>query len=262
MMPFQFLLWLRSLPHTVLHLTKTDPAHILANGIVAGGFLAYHMFYHTSSSQAYFAFIAMIFLTVLAAEQAPTLAKAHTVTKVLFGLVGAIAVASALFGLAAAAQPGIEQIGASLGISESYTGQAGITAADEEAMLWMRENTPTNSVFATNRTSGTPAMSDAISNVYSTFSQRQAYMEGWMYTYTNMGVSDALLAHKQAVNAALFGGTLSQEELKQIAEEENIQYLVYAKAWPGTPPAGVELLYENDSVAIYALPTAQNASLA
>lgn len=40
-----------------------------------GGFLAYHIFWHESSSQVYFALFAMICMTLLAVEQLPRLRK-------------------------------------------------------------------------------------------------------------------------------------------------------------------------------------------
>ena len=55
-----------------------------------------------------------------------------------------------------------------------------VTASDESAALWLRDNTAPGLVFATNRTSSAPppAGEDGISNLYTAFSGVQCYMEG------------------------------------------------------------------------------------
>ena len=78
MLPLQFLLWLSDVPGALRRLFRLDAARILANGVVVGGFLGYHLFYHTSSSQVYFALVAMIYMTLLSVEPLQRLRKAGT----------------------------------------------------------------------------------------------------------------------------------------------------------------------------------------
>ena len=126
-----------------------------------------------------------------------------------------------------------------------------VTAADEEAMRWLADNSAPDDVFATNRTSGTPEMIDAISNVYTAFSGRQAYLEGWTYAMTNMGVDPDALGRQWWINDQLTGGTLPAAEARELAAQEGVAWLVLAKDWPGAPPAGMTPAYENEDVAIY-----------
>ena len=94
-------------------------------------------------------------------------------------------------------------------------------------------------------------MIDAISNVYTAFSGRQAYLEGWTYAMTNMGVDRTRSAGSGGSNAQLTGGTLPAAEARELAAQEGVAWLVLAKDWPGAPPAGMTPAYENEDVAIY-----------
>lgn len=62
--------------------------------------------------------------------------------------------------------------GRTAGLAEPVSAPNAATASDEEAALWMRDNLPAGTVFATNRTSSTPAPADedGISNLYTAFS--------------------------------------------------------------------------------------------
>ena len=70
-----------------------------------------------------------------------------------------------------------------------------------------------------------------------------------------MGVSEQLLAEKQAVNAALFSAATPPGEAAALCREAGIQYLVYSAQYPGDVGqlSEFELLYENEDVQIYHL---------
>ena len=252
MLPLQFVLWISAMPGALRRLFKLDAAQILANGVVIGGFVGYHLFYHTSSSQVYFALVAMIFMSLLAVRPLERLLQGHLLPRCLIGILGAAALCSTVLGLGCYVRTGLGQLQSTIGWSDPHVTDDYWTAGDEEAMLWLRQNAPQDAMFATNRTSHTPEVLDAISNGYSAMSQRQAYMEGWTYAMTNMGVDRGVLEHKQNVNAALFSGCTAQEAAA-LGEQEHIRYLVLAKRWPGTPPQTLTPVFENDDVAIYAL---------
>ena len=95
-------------------------------------------------------------------------------------------------------------------------------------------------------------MEDAISNGYSALSGRAAYLEGWTYAMTNMGVDNDVICAKMDVNAELFSGC-SIERAEQMAAENNIRWLVLAKRWPGKAPQDMPAAFENADVAIYDL---------
>lgn len=251
MAPLQFLLWLRGAPGALLRLPRLDPARIMANGIVVGGFLAYHLFYHTSSSQVYFALVAIIYLSLLAAEQVGPLLRGGRAGKVLCAVAGAVGVATTACMVALYTGQGLQGLAATVGLAPATANASRVTACDEQAMAWLAENSSPGLVFATNRTTTAPGRDTAISNAYSAFSARQAYMEGWTYAETNMGVDWSVIEGKRAVNNLLFDPATDEETLREICRQEGIGCLVYARAWPGTPPAFLQPAYENADVAIY-----------
>lgn len=251
MMPFQFALWLRGVPAALRHLPKLDPAHTLLHAGTVGGFLAYHIFWHESSSQVYFALFAMICMTLLAVEQLPKLRKFGLVTAAGWvcggaGLVTALCMALALCRIGGA------QLARTVGLMEPVSAPNAATASDEEAALWLRDNLPAGTVFATNRTSSTPAPADedGISNLYTAFSGVQCYMEGWTYAMSNMGVAREVVEHRRAVVGQLFDGTADGDALAALCEEEGIDCLVWSKRFGGSAP-GLTPVFENADVAVY-----------
>ena len=253
MVPFQVILWVLTIPSSVRNLCKLDATRILLNGVAAGGFLAYQLFYHTSSSQVYFALVAMIALAILGVEPLQRLREGKRWYRWPVYLVGAVGLLSTVCMTINYTAQAAGQLAVTVGVTQPQFAEKAITAEDEQAMEWLRQNLPLGQQFATNKTSSTPAQTDAITNVYSAFSQRQAYMEGWTYAMTNMGVSMEVLTHKQQVNEAFFSAQTSTQHLLELAEQEGVQCLVYAKRWPGDAPSGLTPAYESENLAIYLL---------
>lgn len=251
MMPFQFLLWLRGIPSALRHLPALDPAHILVHAGVVGGFLAYHLFWHESSSQIYFALFAMICLTLLAVESLPRLRKPGLFAAAGW-LSGAVGLCTALCMVLALCRLGSAQLVRTAGLLDPVDSGRAATASDEEAAAWLRENAAADIVFATNRTSSAPppVSEDGISNLYTAFSGVQCYMEGWTYAMSNMGVPQQEVEHRRAVVNTLFAADTDANTLTALCEEEGITCLVYSRRFPGDAPA-LTPAYENTDVAIY-----------
>ncbi len=252
MVPFQFSLWITSLPHSIRHLFQLDPTRILCNGVVVGGFMAYHLFYHSSSSQVYFALLSIIVITLLAVEQLPILKKKLYFTWPIW-ICLSISVITACYMIAVYSTEGIFVLQQTMNLMENTASTGCVTASDEEAMLYLKEHASAETVFATNRTGGDPYGNDGISNCYSGLSGVQAYMEGWTYAVTNMGVDQKVVDHKCEVNKTFFDADASEDAIRSLAQQEGVTCLVYAKAWPGNPPSGLTADYENEDVAIYFL---------
>ena len=249
--PFSFCLWILGIPNAIKRIWRLDPAHAFLYAGTVGGFLAFHLFSHESSSQIYFAFYGLICMTILAAESLPRLKKVNlfSVGTVLSGAVG---IATTICMIIAQSATGIQQIkNISSGVYPQS--QAYVTATDEAASIWLRENAPNNTVFVTNRTSQlpTPDNEDGISNVYSAFSGVQCYMEGWTYAMSNMGVSRPVVEHRRAVIREIFSAETSAEKALQICRDEGITCIVYSKQWPGCLNKELIPDYNNGLVAIY-----------
>lgn len=149
---------------------------------------------------------------------------------------------------------GMRQLARNLDIIPKYPYVSTASAGDEAAMKWLQSNTPQDAVFATNRIHSMANASDGISSLYTAMSGRQAYMEGYTYAVTNMGVSEAVVAQKQAVNTALFDASTAPEEVLRLCAENGIDYLVCSKQYPGDTSqlSGLVVVYENADVTIYA----------
>ena len=248
MLPLQCLLCLGLLPAAVRALPRPDPARLLAAALAGGGMLAYHLFYHSSSSQVYFALLALLCLSLLAAG-APRPRGVLRGPVLLAGMLGGLTTLCIALGFTRQAAP---PLAACAGLREPAASAENVTAGDEAAMAWLAANSSERDVFATNRISSTPAVEDAISNICTGLSGRQAWLEGWTYAVTNMGVGPDFLAEKRWVNEELFSG-LPTGEARALARQAGVRWLVLAKAWPGAPPAGLAPAYENESAAIYDL---------
>lgn len=260
MLPFQCVRCLYALPAALRRRPHPDPARLLAAALAAGGMLAYHLFYHSSSSQIYFALLAMLCLSLLAAGAPELPPRGGGLRHLPLWLAGGAGLLTTVCLALAFAGRALPCLAACAGGTPLPAAGPAVTAADEAAMQWLAANSAPDDVFATNRISGTPALTDAISNVYTGLSGRQAYLEGWTYAATNMGVSREVLDYKRWINESLTGGALPVGEAGEIALQENIQWLVMAKAWPGEAPPGLLPVYENAEVAIYRLAKTGNKS--
>lgn len=269
MMPAQFPLYIRGVGHDILHLKELKPERMLAQGAVPGGLLAYFLFNHPHGSQVYFLFAAIFFINILMVDKiewlrwpkrdGKTAAKAKQVVQKVFvaGTAVCIAVSVITSGFLYVHYMGSggRQLLRNLGVTPKYPYDVVITPDDEAAMLWLRDNSPEDAMFATNRIH-TGARAEGISNLYSAFCERQAFMEGFQYAKTNMGVSGEEIAYRLGVNNALFSAATDPAEVLRLCQENGISYLVYSTQLPGDESqlSSMLLVYDSPTVRIYALP--------
>ncbi len=253
MQPLQLPLYFRALWRDVRRLWQLAPERLFAHGAVAGGFLAYFLFWHPSYSQLYFALLAILFLNLLAAEEFGTV-RARPAKAFLTGC-GAVGFATTLVLFVNFTGSGMRQLARNLDIIPKYPYVSTARAGDEEAALWLRENTPPTSIFATNRIHSMANVTDGISSLYSAMSGRQAFMEGYTYAVTNMGVSEPVVREKQEINDALFSADTPADVIDQYCESNGIAYLVFSKQYPGDTRqfAAYTVVFENEDAAIYAM---------
>ena len=253
MQPLQLVLYFGTLAKDVRRVFWLPPVRLLAHGAVVGGIAAYYLFWHQSSSQAYFALISIFFLNLLAVDALPTFQK-HVVTRWAVRVLGAVGCLTTVvliisIGMKAAAT------NAQYAAPAAQPAGWAATAADEQAMQWLRENTAQGSVFATNRTDSRPGRGDGISNLYTAYSGRQAWMEGYTYAMTNMGVSQQLLTERMLQNTALFSASTGPQQVTQLCAQNGITYLVFDADYPGntTQLTALRQVYQAGAVTIYAV---------
>lgn len=263
-MPGQFALYVRVLFHDVRHFTKIPQERMLAHGVVVGGLLAFFLFNHPHLSQIYFLFAAVVFVNLLAVDgigylkwPAKRKKKQKTVTlqRVFVGVVAVCAAVGLItngFLYVHYMGSGGRQLLRNLGVTEKYPYDVVVTPDDEAAMLWLQANSPEDAMFATNRIH-TGARAEGISNLYSAYSGRQAFMEGFQYAKTNMGVAEDIILQRLEVNNALFSAGTPPEEVMQLCRDNGITYLVYSTQLPGdeTQLSFLPMVFSSPTVRIY-----------
>ena len=251
MLPLQMPLYLRGLATDVKRVFRLPAERLLINGTALGGALAYFMFWHPSYSQIYFVLFSIFCINLLAADQLKRpMGKLFRRLLVVLGAIGLLTTAVLVVNFIGS---GTRQLLRNLDVIEKYPYPAVSTAQDEEAAVWLRENTGTDELFATNRIDIFPNREEGISCIYTALSGRQAYMEGYTYAVTNMGVSQAVVDEKRATNNAFFSNSTPPEEIVRLAQENGISYLVVSLQFPAQLEqlADFPLVFENDLVQIY-----------
>lgn len=264
MLPAQFPLFLRALARDVRHFNLLPPERMLAYGSVLGGLLAYFLFNHPSLSQVYFLFTAVFFINLIAVDSISFLkwpredAKKAKMQRLGTGFVAvfaALGFATAGFLYVHHIGSGARQIARNTGLIEKYPYTLVVNADDVLAAQWLRENTETSAMFATNRIHS--GSGGGISNLYSALGARQGFMEGYTYAVTNMGVSQPVVNARIRANTALFTAGTSQSEIARICSEHGIDYFVFSTQLEGSCEAlaHLEEVFSSPTVKIFKVPS-------
>lgn len=276
--PAQSLLYISSLWYALKHLFRLDAENLFLHACTAGGLLAYYLFSHPHFSQLYFLLLAVFCINMLACSRLDQLDwhntenARHPLAKKIWisasGILCTIGVLSTGFFYIHFMGSGILQFGRNIGLLEKYNYYPTVSvmiADDEDAANWLYENTTKDDMFATNRIH-TGIRREGLSNIYSALCGRQAFMEGYQYAETNMGVDLNVIQKRMEQNAALFDKDSSKEEILEICKEHGITYLLYSLQQSAITPELAELysalddslqeyfpcVYENNSCRIYA----------
>ncbi len=266
MMPAQVPLFVRGLGHDLRRFSKLSPERMLFYAAGIGGTLAFFVVRHPHMSQVYFLFTGVFFITLLAlgnlkflcapAAQAP---KRKTSThRVFVGIVAAFAavgLVTAGFLYTNLLGSGARRLAFNLGVMEKYPYDVVMSPGEQEGLEWLRDNSPKDMMFATNRIH-TGQRLDGISNFYSGLSGRQGFMEGFQYAVTNMGVSQASVNERLAVNEALFSAATPPEEILRLCRQWGITHLLYSTQLPGEESqlAFLPKVFDSDTLRIYEIP--------
>lgn len=236
----------------VKNLFRLSGRRLWTNSMVAGGFAAFYLFDHYALSQVYFAFLALFFMNLLAVD-ALELIKGKRAGKRLAVFAGAAVITTA-FMYTNYIGSGARFLARNLGIIEKYPYNAVVTADDQQAMEFLRENSRENALFATNRIHADPYKKDGISNIYSALSGRQGYMEGYAYALTNMGVPYYVIDQRLAVNRTLFSADTPADEVQRLRQTAGITHLIFSRQFEGSEQVisrVFEKIYDGDNVRIY-----------
>jgi hypothetical protein len=127
-----------------------------------------------------------------------------------------------------------------------------ISHAEYEAMLWVKENTERDALFATNRKSLFEDSENMASTFfyYSAYSQRHFYVEGAFYSFLRYDPEE--LAKRVKINDAIYDKV--NTDRASIARQYGIEYVVASTLIdpdPGLENAEMKEVFENDDVIIY-----------
>ncbi len=251
--PVQVVMYIAGLGKDVKNIFRLSGKRLWSNSMVAGGLMAYYLFDHYAMSQVYFLFLALFFLHLMAIENLELL-TGKILPKVAL-LAAGIAVTTTVFMYVNYIGSGARFLARNLGLIEKYPYDTVVNADDQLAMEYMAQNSPENALFATNRIHHSNSKTDGISNIYSAFSGRQSYMEGYAYALTNMGVPYYVIDQRQVINEKLFNSATPVEELKYLCEKTGITHLVYTTQLEGSDAVMATVfdkIYDSETVKIYA----------
>lgn len=244
-----------SIPVALKNFKRLSGTQLLAYAGAAGGMAAFFLFEHHAFSQVYFLFSSLFFCTLLAAHFLVDFYRSlkdnatffKKVLAIVFSLFAFVSCFSGFCHFIVMGQDGI----AALTQTQVHNSKTSLTRFDEEAMLWLHDNTTPEDVFATNRIhSGTTL--EGYSFVYSALSGRTCYVEAPKPNVTNNSLAQSEVDRRVAVVNNLFGGTDSAA-IQSLCQVENITYLVYSNRAAGEwqPPSAFTPVFENQDVMIY-----------
>ena len=234
---------------------RVQPSRLLWHACVAGGLLAFYLFDHYSSSQIYFANLAVFCMGLFLLDGLPALFGAAVPRKPLFQAAKlAAAAVLAVGGITMVCLFGfLGRTGATMltapPVSES---KLPLTAAEEEACAWLADTMRPDELFATNRMH-TGAALEGLSNVYTGLTGRKAYMESFKYAVSNMGerAGDVMTRYEQMTE--LFSPDTDAAQLQALCAECGIDYILYTPQAPGSQSqlSCFTLVYQNADCFIY-----------
>ena len=263
MAPAAFSVWAAAALRDLTRLTQVDAVRLTWHACAAGGLAAFFIFDHYSSSQLYFAVLALLCLGLVFLDRLPGLWRCLSRVVRPAGCVLAQAAKLLVAVLTAAGCVSSVCLAVWLaGAAPSYLAGGGadsrylpLTAQEEQACAWLAEHMEPDECFATNRMHTGSAL-EGLSNVYTGLSGRQAYCESFKYAVSNMGknAGDVMARYEQVCR--IFSPDATEEELNALCRQAGIRYLIYNAGAPGSDSqlACFERVYAGGDIAVYKVP--------
>ena len=254
MAPFQTFMVLPHMLRDAFRLFKLPFEKLWFYAAIAGGTLAFFITYHEAFSQVYFIYVAIFFMNLVAVEHFDF--TALNIKNIINYVLIVLSCTTTLFFYTNFGGSGIRQFLFHYDILEKYPYKYVVKAEDELAGHWLADNMQQGEQFVTNRTH--TGRGEGLSNVYTCFSGRQAYMEGFKYTVSNMGIDWDTQVKPRVQNVGRVFGiydmqAVSAEEITEICRENSIRYAVFSRQFEGTTDSleSFETVFSNGTVKIY-----------
>lgn len=251
--PFQLLTVVPRAVKDLFNLFKLDFFKLWCYACRTGGLLAFFIVWHEAYSQVYFLYAALFFLNLLAVEYFD-FSKPNIKNALQYLFMG-LSLCTALCLYINFGGSGLRQYLFHYDILPKYDYKYCVKAEDELAGEYLRRNMADGDLFITNRTH--TGAGEGLSNVYTCFSGRQSYMEGWKYTVSNMGVSWEEVAPRVENVGKIFGQygqePVSAQQILDICRGIGVKYAVYSSQFDGdsTNLESFEKVFDTGTVTIY-----------
>ena len=242
----------RSVGNLLRHKDLPTPAETVA--ITTGwiGLAGYWLVSHIGFSQAYFLFVAVLFIV---GESLRLLDKADgKLIKIL--IIGIVAVNTVICGrllftsLSDMWDDDSEHFAYHNSNPVEVDAPSVLTHSELEGLEWIRDNTDADSVIATDRidlwSSEYPAAEDDCrSFYYSAFAERQMLIEGFSYSDISLeAVSDRL-----AINRTIYSDL--EMESRNAIDDAGADYVIVTKRFRSAPEHFRDPVFENEDISIY-----------
>ena len=194
----------------VKKVTQISGMEMLIHASIFGSLLAFFIFDHYAYSQVYFLFLA----TQMAGGNYSTLHSGFA-RKIVEKKSGAGCVR--IGDCALCGQHGGDDEPRSfshwqnIGLAEKDD-MMDVLPDHEQAAQWLEENMQKDETFAVNRYRDLQS-AEGNSNLYTAFSGRQSYMEGWLYAVSNMGVPEKTVEERRTQTAIMFSPSSTPEQV-------------------------------------------------
>ena len=251
--PFQSVVVLPQMLKDSFKIFKLNKEKLWAYAAIVGGFAAFYISYHEAFSQVYFMYTGIFFFNLLAVEYFDfsklKIKNAHIY------LMLALSCITTGFMYINFTGSGLRQALRNCDIMEKYPYKYIVKSEDELAGEYLHKNMQLGEEFITNRIH--TGAGEGLSNVYTCFSGKQAYMEGFKYTVSNMGVSKEVVGEKLKLVYEMFAieGTkpLKYEDIKETLTKNSIKYIVYSNQFEGdvSQLENFEIVFCEGTVTIY-----------
>lgn len=243
--------------YDLAHFRRCGAPRLFASALAVGGMAAFYLFDQPSMSQMYFAFGALLFMDLLAADALPRLwawlgrrrEALRDGGRMLLAGLAAVAVFTAgcnylqstRTGLAVVNTPPQKRLSAA-------RSRVPLTAEEERGMAVLRSSMGQGERFATNRLHTSEA-EEGNSNVYTGLSGRQAYMEGFKYAEQPPREVKPRWEKLQE----LFSPGTPPQRAQELCREMGVQYVAFCPLERGSdaPLRAFEPIYTSENLTIY-----------
>jgi len=249
-----FIFWLYKKINNLKNVTILE---FFIGGLAISGILLAYLLGQYGNAQLYFIMVSLPFIEICAIEWlSNNYDKLRGFGKIVVILSFIVASITSIFLCAHQGKQGYANLKSVINKSEIEPEPQlnGITKYEYEGMKWLQENTDKNTIIAGGTWYIVGTGNDTTSQCfyYSTFSNRQFFLEAW--GYSNLATKrTGVLENKKRISEILF----SKEKNKvKIMKSNNISYLVVSRF--NNPnleinDEGIELLFKNRDIKIYGL---------